>query len=67
METKLVPSAELTVNEIIHRFPAAVRVFHRFGIDACCGGALPLTDAAARHGRSSEELLEALREVVAAE
>ena len=50
----------LTVNEIIRRWPAPVEVFNRFGIDACCGGAVPPAEAAARDGADPEALRRAL-------
>jgi regulator of cell morphogenesis and NO signaling len=53
--------AGLTVNEAIRRFPATVAVFNEFGIDACCGGAAPLTEAAERDGADPDALLDALR------
>ena len=42
-------TAGMTVNEIITLHPEAVAVFQRHGIDSCCGGGLPLTEAARRH------------------
>lgn len=54
----------LTVNEVIRAVPESVEVFNRFGIDACCGGALPIREAAARDGADPEELLAALAELV---
>ena len=51
---------DMTVNEVIQLFPAAVAVFKRFGIDSCCGGALPIREAARRHGKDEKELLAAL-------
>ena len=56
----------LTVNEIIRRWPATVEVFNRFGIDACCGGAVPPDEAAARDGADPEALRRALGEAVEA-
>jgi iron-sulfur cluster repair protein YtfE (RIC family) len=53
--------ADITVNETIRRFPATVAVFNAFGIDACCGGAAPLAEAAVRDGADPVELLEAVR------
>ena len=50
----------MTVNETIQRFPATVAVFKAYGIDSCCGGALAVADAAARHGVPLDELLKAL-------
>ena len=52
--------AGATVNETIQRFPATVAVFKQFGIDACCGGALQVRDAAQRHGLDPDALLTAL-------
>jgi regulator of cell morphogenesis and NO signaling len=53
--------AELTVNEAIRRFPETVAVFNDFGIDACCGGAASLAEAAARDGANPQVLLAAVR------
>ena len=35
-----------TVDEIAAFAPVAFNVFNAFGIDTCCGGAVPLRDAA---------------------
>ena len=40
---------DMTVNDVIRDHPATVAVFKRMGIDACCGGALSLGEAARRH------------------
>ncbi len=53
-----------TVNELVARYPATIAVFNRFGIDSCCGGAVPIADAARREGADCDALLTALREVV---
>jgi regulator of cell morphogenesis and NO signaling len=58
---------ELTVNDAIRRYPGTVTVFNRFGIDACCGGAVSILEAADRDGADIEELIDALAEVAAAE
>jgi regulator of cell morphogenesis and NO signaling len=39
-------SDEMTVNEIVHTKPEAIAVFARYGIDTCCGGALPIAEVA---------------------
>jgi regulator of cell morphogenesis and NO signaling len=49
---------QMTVNEVIRRFPGAVDIFNRHGIDACCGGAAPVAAAAERDG-ADVALLEA--------
>ena len=29
----------MSVNELVHRFPASLPVLNTLGIDSCCGGA----------------------------
>ena len=55
---------DVTVNEVIRLHPGAVQVFNEFGIDACCGGAVPVREAAARDGADPAALVEALLRVV---
>jgi regulator of cell morphogenesis and NO signaling len=64
MATTQTITPDLRVNEIINLFPGTLSVFHAAGIDSCCGGALPVTEAAQRHGLDPEQLLEELRRVV---
>ncbi len=64
LTTAQLPS-DLTVNEAVRRWPATVAVFNRFGIDACCGGAAPIREAAVRDGAPPDEVLRALVEVIA--
>jgi len=47
---RMVVDHTLTLNEIVARYPDALSVLHRLGFDTCCGGALALEDAVARHG-----------------
>lgn len=51
-----------TVNEVIARYPATVAVFNRFGVDSCCGGGAPLSEAAPRDGVALDSLMQALRD-----
>ena len=53
-----------TVNEIVARHPETIAVFNRFGIDSCCGGGVPLGEAAHRDGAELNALLRALEEVL---
>jgi regulator of cell morphogenesis and NO signaling len=55
-----------TLNEIVARYPAALPVLQRFGLDTCCGGALPLATAAEHHALDAGVLLAALAEACAA-
>ena len=49
-----------TLNAILREHPAAVEVFNAFGVDACCGGARALADAALEDGVDLATLLAAL-------
>ena len=48
------------VNGVIQSHPATTNVFNEFGIDACCGGAVSIGDAALRDGADPATLLNAL-------
>lgn len=52
-----------SVNEVIARYPATIAVFNRFGLDTCCGGGAPISEAAHRDGADVDALLQALRRV----
>jgi regulator of cell morphogenesis and NO signaling len=58
--------ADLSVNEVISRYPAAVELFNRYGIDACCGGAASVRDAAVRDGADEIALVAELEQIVRA-
>ena len=51
----------VTVNDLLRETPSAAAVLNRLGIDTCCGGSLPLADAAASVGLPLAQLLAALR------
>lgn len=53
------------VNDVIQSHPDTTNVFNEFGIDACCGGAVSVQDAAVRDGADPAALLSALNSVVA--
>lgn len=59
---ELVIDEATTVNEVVLRNPASLRVLSSFGIDTCCGGALPIGEVAKRHGIELEMLLDRIRE-----
>ena len=62
--TSPILSPAMTVNEAIRLHPATVGVFNEFGIDACCGGAVPIREAAVRDGADPQVLLVALEQAV---
>jgi iron-sulfur cluster repair protein YtfE (RIC family) len=61
-----VAELDLTVNEVIARYPATVAVFNRFEIDSCCGGAVPVRAAAERDGADVDAVVQALQAVMEA-
>ena len=63
IQSELVIGGERTVNDVIRTHPETVGVFNRFGIDACCGGAASIVDAAIRDGADPRELVAALNGV----
>src|SRR4051812_1655650 len=61
-ETTTAIDTSETLNSIVARFPSTLAVLQRFGLDTCCGGALPLRVAAEHHGLDIDTLREALRD-----
>ena len=59
--------ATKTVRDIALENPATIRVFEAFGIDYCCGGKKPLTEACTAKNLSVDEVLEALESTGPAE
>jgi iron-sulfur cluster repair protein YtfE (RIC family) len=53
-----------TVNGIVAQFPETIGVFNQFGIDSCCGGGIPLEDAARRDGADIDALVAALQKAI---
>jgi len=53
-----------TVNEVLLCHPDVASVFNAFGVDACCGGAASLRDAARSVGILPQTLLFAVESVV---
>ena len=54
----------LTVDQITARFPDAIEVLNRFGIDMCCGGGVTPAEAADRDGAPFDGVKRALAEVL---
>ncbi|HET7372617.1 MAG TPA: DUF542 domain-containing protein [Gemmatimonadaceae bacterium] len=54
----------LTINEIVARYPETIAVFNRFGMDTCCGGGVPVDEAARRDGLNLDQILAALRDAM---
>jgi regulator of cell morphogenesis and NO signaling len=56
--------SDMTVNDVVRLWPATVAVFNSYGIDACCGGAVPVPQAAARDGADPAALMHALLDAI---
>ena len=48
------------VNDAVKQYPQTLHVFKSVGIDACCGGALPIGEAARRHQVDVDALLKSI-------
>lgn len=55
---KETPTLDMTVRDILARWPAAQAVLARRGLDLCCGGAHPLEMAARAHGFAPQDILD---------
>jgi regulator of cell morphogenesis and NO signaling len=53
-------TADTVVNEAVKEYPQTLYVFQEAGIDTCCGGALPIAEAARRHNIDVAELLKSI-------
>ena len=58
--------SDLTVNEIIKRYPASLPVLNDFAIDTCCGGEEPLSVAAVHAIVPLEQIIAAIAEATRA-
>ena len=56
-------TGETTLSEVAKSLPASIRVFERYGIDFCCGGAQPLAEACQEKGVTVEQLLAEVEKV----
>lgn len=63
MENSMKIDPAWTVQELVHSRPETAVIFRSYGIDTCCGGMRPLTEAAKEAGIDEAKLLQALEEV----
>lgn len=52
---------DLPLGEVVNLLPGSARVLESFGLDYCCGGRRPLSEACASKGLAVEEVRSALR------
>jgi iron-sulfur cluster repair protein YtfE (RIC family) len=55
---------DMTINEIVAKFPETIPIFTQFGLDTCCGGGHKLGVAAAKHKIDEQQIFAALQTVV---
>lgn len=53
-------TADTLVNDAVKQYPQTLHIFNVAGIDTCCGGALPIGEAAKRHGKDVDVLLKSI-------
>lgn len=58
----IVITAEMTLNEVIRKYPSTMGVFNRFNVDSCCGGARTIRAMAAEDKVDVGEFIKALEE-----
>jgi len=51
---------DMIINNVIRDFPITLEIFHKFGIDACCGGSKSIEEAARGNGVELQALLSSL-------
>jgi iron-sulfur cluster repair protein YtfE (RIC family) len=55
------------LNTIVANYPQTLPILQRFGLDTCCGGAIPLSIATEHHGLDLAQVLTALQAATAEE
>lgn len=58
-------TGDLIINQVINRFPETVEAFHRFNIDACCGGSRTIAQAAKEDKADLAALMAGLNDIIA--
>ena len=53
-------TGEMSLNEVIKKYPNTIGVFNRFNVDSCCGGARTLRATAYEDKIDLDKLIEAL-------
>jgi regulator of cell morphogenesis and NO signaling len=54
----------MTINEVIQKYPETMKVFNDFKVDSCCGGGQSIAVTAAMGNANVPELIKALNEAV---
>lgn len=59
---EIVITPDMTLNDVIRKYPTTIGVFNRFNIDSCCGGARTIKDMAIQDKVDPDAFLQALKE-----
>lgn len=54
-------NAQLEIGELVSRYPAAAKVFHRYGLDFCCGGKQNFAQVCEEKNLMPEKLMEEIK------
>ncbi len=55
---------DMTINDVVTKYPETLKVFSEFKVDSCCGGAESIATTAAVSGANIPELMKTLNETV---
>ena len=55
---------DMTINDVVKKYPDTLKVFGDFKVDSCCGGAESIATTAAVSNVNIPELMEALNKEV---
>lgn len=50
-------TAEMTINDVVKKYPATMKVFNQYNVDSCCGGAQSIKAAAELNGANLGKLM----------
>lgn len=50
-------TGDMSINDIIQRYPWTLPVFHRLDVDSCCGGARTIAQMSAEHGLVLDDVI----------
>lgn len=55
---------DMTINDVVSKYPETLKVFNDFKVDSCCGGAESVATTAAVSNANIAELMEALNKTI---
>lgn len=53
-------TTDMTINDVVKKYPETLKVFSEFKVDSCCGGAESIATTAAVSNANIPELMKAL-------